>query len=169
MSRWKQANRTGAANREGVGVSIAQLEPGGAYVATVCSVAVDMNSGETRVTRVFVAHDCGLIVNPDGLRNEIQGCVIQTLSRTLKEEIRFSSKEILTLDWANYPILRFSECPSEVIISLINRLDKAPVGAGEPTALTIAPAVGNAIFHATGVCIRKTPFTAEQFKASRSS
>lgn len=169
MSHPKHANRTGAASREGVGVSIAQLEPRGAYVATVCSVTVDMTSGETRVTRVFVAHDCGLIVNPDGLRNQIQGCVIQTLSRTLKEEIRFSPKEILTLDWASYPILRFSECPSEVTISLINRPDKAPVGAGEPTALTIAPAVGNAIFHATGVRIRKTPFTAEQFKASRSS
>ena len=166
-SRRKQANRTGAASREGVGVSVAQLEPGGAYVATVCCVTVDMKTGETQVTRVFVAHDCGLIVNPDGLRNQIQGCVIQTLSRTLKEEARFSSKEMLTLDWATYPILRFSECPSEVTISLINRPDKAPVGAGEPTALTIAPAVGNAIFHATGVRIRKTPFTAQQFKASQ--
>ncbi|MGF6597189.1 CO/xanthine dehydrogenase Mo-binding subunit [Paraburkholderia sp. GAS448] len=93
----------------------------------------------------------------------------QTLSRTLKEEVRFSSKEILTLDWASYPILRFSECPSEVTTSLISRPDKAPVGAGEPTALTIAHAVGNAIFHATGVRIRKTPFTAQQFKASQSS
>ncbi|NPT59759.1 xanthine dehydrogenase family protein molybdopterin-binding subunit [Paraburkholderia elongata] len=167
ISRRKQANRTGAPSREGIGVSVAQLEPGGAYVATVCSVTLDMKSGETRVTRVFVAHDCGLIVNPDGLRNQIQGCVVQTLSRTLKEEVRFSSKEMLTLDWASYPILRFSECPSEVTISLIDRPDKAPVGAGEPTALTIAPAVGNAIFHATGVRIRKTPFTAEQFKASR--
>jgi len=162
----KQAKRGGNASQEGIGVSLAQLEPSGAYVATVCCVAVDMKSGETRVTRVFVAHDCGLIVNPDGLRNQIQGCVIQTLSRTLKEEVRFSPKEMLSVDWATYPILRFSECPSEVIISLINRTDKVPVGAGEPTALTIAPAVGNAIFHATGVRLRQTPFTAEQFKTA---
>jgi CO/xanthine dehydrogenase Mo-binding subunit len=156
-----------ASVREGVGVAFGELEPGGAYVASVCCVEVDVHSGETRVTRVFVAHDCGLIVNPDGLRNQIQGCVIQTLSRSLKEEVRFNRKEMLSLDWASYPILRFSELPSEVTISLVNRVDRSPVGAGEPTALTIAPAVGNAIFHATGVRLRKTPFTAEEFKAAQ--
>ncbi|MFM0097575.1 molybdopterin-dependent oxidoreductase [Paraburkholderia nemoris] len=159
--------RPDASVREGVGVAFAELEPGGAYVASVCCVEVNAQSGETRVTRVFVAHDCGLIVNPDGLRNQIQGCVIQTLSRSLKEEVRFNQKEMLSLDWASYPIMRFSELPSEVAISLVNRVDRPPVGAGEPTALTIAPAVGNAIFHATGVRLRKTPFTAAEFKAAQ--
>ncbi|RKF49901.1 molybdopterin cofactor-binding domain-containing protein [Paraburkholderia fungorum] len=171
ISNWSvrraPAARTDAPVREGVGVAFAELEPGGAYVASVCCVEVDVQSGETRVTRVFVAHDCGLIVNPDGLRNQIQGCVIQTLSRSLKEEVRFNQKEMLSLDWASYPIIRFSELPSEVTISLVNRVDRPPVGAGEPTALTIAPAVGNAIFHATGVRLRKTPFTAAEFKAAQ--
>ncbi|WP_167760238.1 xanthine dehydrogenase family protein molybdopterin-binding subunit [Paraburkholderia pallida] len=171
ISNWNArraaAAQANAAEKEGVGMALARLEPGGAYVATVCCVTVHAQTGETRVSRVFVAHDCGLIVNPDGLRNQIQGCVIQTISRTMKEEFRFSATAMLTLDWASYPIVRFSECPQEVQISLINREDQPPVGAGEPTALTIAPAVGNAIFHATGVRIRKTPFTASQFKASQ--
>ncbi|WP_028222017.1 xanthine dehydrogenase family protein molybdopterin-binding subunit [Paraburkholderia oxyphila] len=171
ISNWNArraaATQANAAEKEGVGVALARLEPGGAYVAAVCCVAVNAQTGETRVSRVFVAHDCGLIVNPDGLRNQIQGCVVQTISRTMKEEFRFSATAMLTLDWASYPILRFSECPQEVQISLINREDQPPVGAGEPTALTIAPAIGNAIFHATGVRIRKTPFTASQFKASQ--
>lgn len=165
--RRAHAARTDTSVREGVGVAFAELEPGGAYVASVCCVEVNLQTGETRVTRVFVAHDCGLIVNPDGLRNQIQGCVIQTLSRSLKEEVRFNQKEMLSLDWASYPIIRFSDLPSEVTISLVNRLDRPPVGAGEPTALTIAPAVGNAIFHATGVRLRKTPFTAAEFKAAQ--
>ena len=166
-ARRAQVVKADASVREGVGVAFAELEPGGAYVASVCCAEVDVHSGEIRVTRVFVAHDCGLIVNPDGLRNQIQGCVIQTLSRSLKEDFRFNRKEMLSLDWASYPILRFSELPSELTISLVNRVDRPPVGAGEPAALTIAPAVGNAIFHATGVRLRKTPFTAEEFKAAQ--
>lgn len=153
--------------REGIGVAFARLEPGGAYVATTCSVAVDVQSGDIRVTRVFVAHDCGLIINPDGLRNQIQGCVIQTLSRTLKEEVQFSRKEMISIDWITYPILKFSELPSEVVISLLDRPDLPPVGSGEPTALTIAPAVANAVFHATGKRVRKTPFTPAEFKRSQ--
>jgi nicotinate dehydrogenase subunit B len=80
-------------------------------------------------------------VNPDGLRNQIQGCVVQTLSRSPKEEVRFSQKEMLSLDWASCPILRFSELPSEMTISLVNRVDQPPLGAGEPTALTIIVAL----------------------------
>jgi nicotinate dehydrogenase subunit B len=157
-------SKPNATVKEGVGVAFAELEPAGAYVAAVCCVEVDVLAGQIRVTKVFVAHDCGLIVNPDGLRNQIQGCVIQTLSRTLKEEFRFNQKEMLSLDWASYPILRFSELPSELNISLVNRPDKPPLGAGEPVALTIAPAVGNAVFHATGIRLRKTPFTTDAFK-----
>jgi nicotinate dehydrogenase subunit B len=159
--------KANASLREGIGVAFARLEPGGAYVAAACCVAVDVQSGDIRVTRVFVAHDCGLIINPDGLRNQIQGCVVQTLSRTLKEEVQFSRKEMISIDWITYPILKFSELPSEVAISLLDRPDLPPVGAGEPTALTIAPAVANAVFHATGKRVRKTPFTPAEFKRSQ--
>ncbi|MCX4162050.1 MULTISPECIES: molybdopterin cofactor-binding domain-containing protein [Paraburkholderia] len=170
ISNWAarrvNTNKRGATVREGVGVALAQLEPGGAYVAMVCQTSVDTHSGEIRVTRVFVAHDCGLIVNPDGLRNQIQGGVVQALSRSLKEEVHFDSKAMLSLDWTSYPILRFSELPSEITISLLNRPDQPPVGAGEPVALTVAPAISNAVFHATGVRLRKTPFTPVEFKAN---
>lgn len=171
ISNWAarriNANKRDTPVREGVGVALAQLEPGGAYVAMVCYATVNTHSGEIRVTQVFVAHDCGLIVNPDGLRNQIQGGVIQALSRSLKEEVRFDNKEMLSLDWTSYPILRFSELPSEITISLVNHTDQPPVGAGEPVALTVAPAISNAIFHATGVRLRKTPFTPAEFKASQ--
>jgi CO/xanthine dehydrogenase Mo-binding subunit len=81
-----------------------------------------------RVTRVVVAHDCGLIINPDGLRNQIEGNVIQAMSRTLKEEVKFDRSRVTSLDWSGYPILLFLEIP-EVIIELIDRPDQPSVGA----------------------------------------
>jgi nicotinate dehydrogenase subunit B len=152
--------------RQGTGFGFVRLDRGGAYVATVCCVDVDMQSGAIRVTRAFVSHDCGLIINPDGLRNQIEGSVIQSISRTLKEEVKFSSTELQSLDWRTYPIVRFSEVPEEITISLLNRPDQPVVGAGEPTAMTIAPALASAIFHATGVRLRQIPFTAENFKSN---
>ena len=114
---------------------------------------------------VFVAHDCGLIINPDGLRNQIEGNVIQAMSRTLKEEVKFDRAVVTSLDWTLYPILRFPEIP-EVIIELINRPDQPAVGAGEATTSPIAPAIANAIFNATGVRLRMIPFTPERVKAA---
>lgn len=147
----------------GAGMAFAELEPGGAYVAAVCQVEVDAATGAIHVRRVFVAHDCGMIINPDGLRNQIQGCVIQTLSRCLKEEFRFSDQKMLSVNWGTYPILRFDELPDDVTIDLLDPPDQPPVGAGEPTALVIAPAVANAVFDATRVRLRRLPFSPENF------
>jgi nicotinate dehydrogenase subunit B len=116
-----------------------------------------------RVPRVVVAHDCGLIINPDGVRNQIEGNVIQSLSRALKEEVQFDQMRVTSVDWETYPILKFSEVP-EVEIVLIDRPDQPALGAGEPAQITTAAAVANAIFDATGARLRQIPFTPERIK-----
>ena len=120
-----------------------------------------------RVKRVVVAHDCGLIINPDGLRNQIEGNVIQAMSRTLKEEVKFDSSMVTSLDWTSYPILRFPEIP-EVVVEPINRPDQPAVGAGEAATSAIPAAIANAIFDATGARLRTIPFTPDRVKAALS-
>jgi CO/xanthine dehydrogenase Mo-binding subunit len=149
----------------GQGVSFARYENDQAIVACVADVQVERKSGVVRVTRVVVAHDCGLIINPDGVKNQIEGNVIQSLSRALKEEVQFDELHINSVDWQTYPILTFSEVP-EIEIVLINRTDQPAMGAGEPSTVTTAAAVANAIFDATGVRIRQVPFTPERVHAS---
>jgi nicotinate dehydrogenase subunit B len=110
------------------------------------------------VERVVVAHDCGLVINPDGLRNQLEGNVIQGISRALKEEVQFDSRGVSSVVWNDYPILRFSEVPKIEAI-LIDRPDEPAWGAGEPTIVPVPAAVGNAIFAATGARIRELPMT----------
>jgi nicotinate dehydrogenase subunit B len=150
---------------EGRGVAFAQYENDQAIVACIAFVQVEPESGSARVKRIVVAHDCGLIINPDGLKNQIEGNVIQSLSRALKEEVKFDETRIHSVDWDTYPILKFSEVP-EVEIVLINRPDQPAVGAGEPSTITTAAAVANAIFDATGLRLRQIPFTPERIKSA---
>lgn len=150
---------------EGRGVAFARYENDQAIVACIAEVQVDRNSGVIRVKRIVVAHDCGLIINPDGVKNQIEGNVIQSLSRSLKEEVKFNQMRITSMDWETYPILTFSEVP-EIEIVLINRTDQPAVGAGEPSTVTTAAAVANAVFDATGACLRKIPFTPERVKTA---
>jgi CO/xanthine dehydrogenase Mo-binding subunit len=150
---------------EGRGLAFAQYENEVAYVATVAQVHVDTNSGVVRVRRIVTAHDCGLIINPDGLRNQIEGNVLQSLSRALYEEVTFDESHITSIDWDSYPILKFSDVP-EVDVVLINHPDQPAVGAGEPATITTAPAIANAIFHATGARVRQIPFTPQRIKAA---
>jgi CO/xanthine dehydrogenase Mo-binding subunit len=150
---------------EGRGLAFAQYENEVAYVATVAQVHVDTNSGVVRVRRIVTAHDCGLIINPDGLRNQIEGNVLQSLSRALYEEVTFDESHITSIDWDSYPILKFSDVP-EVDVVLINHPDQPAVGAGEPATITTAPAIANAIFHATGARVRQIPFTPQRIKTA---
>jgi nicotinate dehydrogenase subunit B len=143
---------------EGRGLAFARYENTEAYAAAVAEVAVDRASGAVRVRRIVVAHDCGQIINPDGVRNQIEGNVIQSLSRALKEEVRFTPAGIMSLDWQTYPILTFSEVP-EIEVELLDRPDQPPLGAGEPATVTTAPAVANAIDAACGARLRAIPFT----------
>jgi nicotinate dehydrogenase subunit B len=132
----------------------------------VADVEVDRRTGVIHVRRLFVAHDCGLVVNPDGVRNQIEGNVVQTLSRTLKEEVRFDRGRVTSLDWQSYPLLRFSEVPEAIEVALIDRRDHPSVGAGEPAACPVPAAVANAVFAATGARLRRVPFTPERVKGA---
>jgi nicotinate dehydrogenase subunit B len=154
-----RAEQVGAA--EGRGVAFAQYENDQAIVACIAFVQVDLQSGNVRAKRIVIAHDCGLIINPDGLKNQIEGNVIQSLSRVLKEEVIFDEFRIKSVDWDTYPILKFSEVP-DIDIVLINRPDQPAVGAGEPSTITTSAAVANAIFDAVGVRLRQIPFNPER-------
>ncbi|MDI3340299.1 MAG: molybdopterin-dependent oxidoreductase [Sphaerobacter sp.] len=158
------ANGSGDVVR-GRGVAYAQYEGEYAYVAAVAEVEVNRQSGEIRVPRVVVAHDCGIIVNPDGLKNQIEGNVIQGVSRMLKERVTFDRARVTSLDWSSYPILTFPEVP-EVEIVLIDRPDQSPLGAGEPAISPVGASIANAFFDATGVRLREIPFTPDRVKAA---
>jgi len=167
LSSW-QAKTAPAKSGVGKGVAFIHYHNNAAYVAVAVQVRVDADS-RTRVQKVWVAHDCGLIVNPDGVKQQIEGNVIQALSRTLIEEVRYNRRGIDSLDWASYPILRFSELPDEIVISLINRPTMRAVGAGECTTPPVFAAVANAIYDATGTRLRDVPFTPERLKARRAA
>jgi CO/xanthine dehydrogenase Mo-binding subunit len=148
----------------GRGMTYVKYELNRTYVGAVAEVEVNRKTGEIRVPRFFVAHDCGQVINPDGLRNQIEGNVMQTVSRTLKEEITFDRAMVTSLDWASYPIITFPEVP-EVVIELIDRPAEKPWGGGEPSAAVIPSAISNAVFDATGVRLRSVPYTPERVKA----
>jgi nicotinate dehydrogenase subunit B len=151
--------------KTGRGVAFVRYDRTEAYVAAVVDVDVNLGNGEVHVKRVVVAHDCGLIINPDGLRNQIEGNVIQATSRALKEEVKFDRSKVTSLDWTLYPILRFPEIP-DVIVDLINHPHQPAVGAGEATTSAIPAAIANAIYNATGARLRTVPFTPERVRAS---
>jgi nicotinate dehydrogenase subunit B len=130
-------------------------------VVVVAEVEVDKSTGKVLVKRVTVAHDCGLIINPDGVRNQIEGNVIQGVSRTLLEEVQFDASEVKSLDWRTYPVLTFADVP-DIDIVLINRPDMEPMGAGEPSIVPVPAAIGNAIFDAAGVRLRDVPLTPQR-------
>ena len=135
------------------------------YIATVAEVEVNRTTGEIRVPKFYLVHDCGQIINPDGLKNQLEGNVIQTLSRTLMEEVKFNRSQITSVDWETYPILTFPQVP-EIVIELIDRPAEKPWGAGEPAAAVIPSAVSNAVFDAIGVRLRSIPYTPEKVKAA---
>jgi CO/xanthine dehydrogenase Mo-binding subunit len=149
----------------GRGVSYVKYENARTYVAAVAEVEADRRSGQIRVNRVVVAQDCGQIINPDGVRAQIEGCVIQTTSRTLKEELKWDRSRVTSLDWVTYPIMTFPEVP-RVEIELINRPSEAPWGVGEPSAAVVPSAISNAVFDAIGVRLRTIPYTPERVKAA---
>lgn len=148
------------------GRGFAYVQRNGTLVAEVAEVEVDRRSGKVAVKRVTVAHDCGLIVNPEQLRRTIEGNVVQGASRALWEEVRFSPEQVTSIDWLTYPILDITATPPEVDIVLIDRPELPATGAGEASTRPMAAAIGNAIFDATGVRLRRAPFTPEQVKAS---
>lgn len=152
----------------GRGVSYVKYELVRTYVGVVADITLNRKTGDVRVTRVTVVHDCGQIINPDGVRNQIDGNVIQTTSRTLKEEVSFDRSHVTSLDWASYPIITFPEVP-EVVIELIDRPETAPWGVGEMTSAVIPSAISNAIYDAAKIRLRSVPFTPEKVLAAIAS
>jgi nicotinate dehydrogenase subunit B len=134
-------------------------------VAMGMEVAVERASGRIKVERVACAFDCGQIINPDGARAQVEGGILQTLSRALMEEVQFDRARVTSVDWSSYPILRFPDVP-RLDIALIDRPTEPPVGAGEAACTTVAAALANAVFDATGARLRTVPFTPERVKAT---
>ncbi len=149
----------------GRGLSYVKYELVRTYVGVVADVTVNRKTGSIKVERFYVAHDCGQIINPDGLKNQIEGNVVQTVSRTVIEELQFSRSTITSIDWKTYPILTFPGVP-EVVIDLIDRPTEKPWGAGEPTAAVVPSAISNAVYDAIGVRLRSVPFTPDKVLAA---
>ncbi len=148
------------------GRGFAYSQRNGTRVAMVAEVDVDRSSGKIFARKFVVAHDCGQIINPDGLSHAIEGNIVQGVSRTLWEEVKFDNKSVTTVDWLTYPILDITETPEQVDVVLINHPELPPTGAGEPSMRPLSAAIANAIFDATGVRIRRVPFSPAHVKAA---
>jgi nicotinate dehydrogenase subunit B len=129
----------------------------------IADVEVDRTSGRVRVSKIVIAVSCGRIVNPQGLRHQIQGAVLQGVSRTLFEAVKFDRSHVTSLDWRTYPVLTFADVP-DIETVLVDQPDTESAGAGELSTIPVAAALGNAIFDATGVRLRQIPFTPERIK-----
>lgn len=166
---WKPRQSHAATNGSKVtGRGVAVANRANTMTASVADVEVDKATGKVTVKHVTIAQDCGLIVNPDGAKNQIEGNVIQGVSRALLEELKFDASGITSLDWVGYPILPFPDVP-DVEIVLVNRKDMPSLGGGEPSIVSIPAAIANAIHDAVGVRMREVPMTAERVLAALKS
>ena len=135
-----------------------------AWAAWVADVDVNIATGEVAVTKVTVGQDSGLMINPDGVRHQIQGNVIQSTSRVLKEQVGFEDGKVASREWGGYPILTFPEVP-KIHVVMPPRHQEPSRGAGESASVPSAAAIANAIYDATGVRFRQPPFTPERVRA----
>jgi nicotinate dehydrogenase subunit B len=149
----------------GRGIAFVHYKHSETYVGMGMEVAVERASGRISIERVACAHDCGQIINPDGVRAQVEGSILQTISRVLMEEVMFDRSRVLSVDWESYPILRFSGVP-KIDIELIDRPTAPPVGAGEAACAAVGAALANAVHDATGTRLRTVPFTPERVKAA---
>jgi nicotinate dehydrogenase subunit B len=134
---------------------------GAAWSAWIADVAVNKATGDVSVTRVVAGQDSGLMINPDGVRHQIQGNVIQSTSRALMEEVSFDRNSVTSREWGAYPIIKFPDIP-KIDVLMLPRQDQPPLGVGESASVPSAAAIANAIFDATGVRFRELPFTPER-------
>jgi CO/xanthine dehydrogenase Mo-binding subunit len=160
MANW----RAGAPGGEGVGRGFAfgRYKADGTYLALVADVEVEER---VRVRKLYCAVDPGLAISPDGVRNQIEGGMIQAVSWTLMEETRFGDGAVAVKSWDDYPIARFSDVP-EIQIDIVSSQDDRPLGVGEAATGPTAAAVANAVAHALGVRMRDLPLTRERIEAA---
>jgi nicotinate dehydrogenase subunit B len=162
---WKPGTNLGSGNSamHGRGVGFAKYKNLATYVAVIADVTVDAKTGLIRVSRLVAVADAGLIINPNGLANQIEGGCIQSTSWTLHEQVRFDQRHVTSRDWTGYPILTFLEVP-EVEVALLNHPAEEALGAGEAAQGPTAAAIVNAVANATGRRIRDLPLSAERVK-----
>jgi len=160
----RRADWAGWARREGRGhgIGVARYKGSGAWCAVIAEVEA---AREIRATRLVIAVDVGLAINPDGVANQIEGGAIQAASWTLKEQVRFDRTRVTSASWEDYPILRFSEVP-RVEVELLVRAREPALGAGEAAQGPTAAAIANAVFDALGVRVRDLPLTSERIIAA---
>jgi CO/xanthine dehydrogenase Mo-binding subunit len=138
----------------------------------IAEVEVNRDTGRVWAKRLVCAHDCGLVINPEGLKHTVECGMLHGLSRALWEEVQFDAEKVTSVDWSTHPSLRHSDCPEKIDIVVVNgdpnpaRDDLAPYGAGETSHKPVIAAVANAIYDATGVRIRRAPFRAERVLAA---
>lgn len=145
------------------GVGMAGGFEKGSYIATCAEVAVDRSMGRVKIVRVVQSFDCGAVINPDGLRNQISGAIVQGIGGALFETVHFDNGRILNPRFAQYRVPHFSDLP-QIQVEIVDRKDQPSMGAGETPLLGLAPAVGNAIFNATGIRLRSLPLMAKPLK-----
>jgi CO/xanthine dehydrogenase Mo-binding subunit len=154
------------AKGRGRGFAFAKYKNLAAYTAVAVELEVEHESGQVRLLRFVAADDSGEIVNPDGVRNQIEGGIVQSASWTLGEAVTFDATRITSRDWSAYPILRFPELPESVEVHLIDRPGQPYLGTGESAQGPTAAAIANALAEATGVRMRELPFTRRRIKAA---
>jgi nicotinate dehydrogenase subunit B len=168
MASWKP-NPTGSQPKttdavlKGRGIGFSKYKNLAVYCAVIVDVAVDTRSGIVTVERAWSANDAGLVINPDGMRNQIEGGIVQSASWTLYESVAHNAQQTLTRNWADYPILRFPQVPA-LQVEIINRPDERPLGVGEGSQGPTVAAIANAFANATGRRLRDLPLTPERVK-----
>jgi len=163
MTRPSPSPLSGESTAHGRGVACSNRE--GTMVAAIAEIDVDKKTGKISVRRITVAQDCGMIANPDGVKNQIEGNVLQGISRALFEEVQFDESGLRSTDWGSYRTLGFEDL-SEVEILLINRPELGFLGVGEAAVIPIPAAIANALFDATGIRLRDAPLTPERVKSA---
>jgi len=160
---WNDYRRQPARGR---GFAFARYKNLAAYCAIACEVEVRRDTGEIRVLRAIAAVDSGEAVNPDGIRNQIEGAIVQALSWTTMEEVRFDARQLRSLDWGGYPILRFPQVPDQIEVHIIDRPGMPFLGTGEAAQGPAAAAVANAVADASGVRIRDLPLSRARLRGA---
>ncbi len=161
--------RTGVVT--GRGISCVLYEGDNGYCSLVAMVSVDQGTGIITVTNLYASQDSGPVCNPNGMRNQMEGGALQGVSRALYEQVSWSNRAgiVTSEDWVSYPVYQFGYYLPEIVTVLINNPEKPPNGSGECTITLVASAIGNAVFDATGVRMRQTPFTPANFLAAQAA
>jgi CO/xanthine dehydrogenase Mo-binding subunit len=150
----------------GRGFAFARYKNLAAYCALALEANVERETGIIRIGRIVAAVDSGQAVNPDGIRNQIEGAIIQTISWTMLEQVTFDRAHITSRDWGGYPILRFDQVPASIEVHVIDRPGMPFLGTGEASQGPAAAALANAVFDAVGVRMRDLPMSPPRLKAA---